>query len=140
MEDKFNKTTVKPEHPFEVLLRNFTAYMTFAQRPAASKRVVDVHMFQCTGSPRYMRSFYLRFCIYAIVNYPWSFYMQIRYMRAYFWSPYLSHITRSTCFLKKKIFSSVEFNVLKEINRLAGSNPGNNPMTGIKFERSLNKS
>jgi len=28
---------------------------------------------------------------------PWSFYMRIRYMRAYFWSPYLSHITRSTC-------------------------------------------
>jgi len=27
----------------------------------------------------------------------WSFYMQIHYMRAYFWSPYLSHITRSTC-------------------------------------------
>jgi hypothetical protein len=27
----------------------------------------------------------------------WSFYMQIHYMRAYFWSPYLSHIKRSTC-------------------------------------------
>ncbi len=25
------------------------------------------------------------------------FYMRIHYMRAYFWSPYLSHITRSTC-------------------------------------------
>jgi len=28
---------------------------------------------------------------------PRSFYMQINYMRAYFLSPYLSHITRSTC-------------------------------------------
>jgi len=27
----------------------------------------------------------------------WSFYMRIHYMRAYFWSPYLSHITRSAC-------------------------------------------
>jgi len=27
---------------------------------------------------------------------PRSFYMRIHYMRAYFWSPYLSHITRST--------------------------------------------
>jgi len=32
-----------------------------------------------------------------IYSHPWSFYMQIHYMRAYFWSPYLSHITRSTC-------------------------------------------
>jgi len=28
---------------------------------------------------------------------PWSFYMRIHYMQAYFWSPYLSHKTRSTC-------------------------------------------
>ncbi len=34
-----------------------------------------------------------------IYSNPWSFYMQIRYMRAYFWSPYLSHLTRSTCTL-----------------------------------------
>jgi hypothetical protein len=32
-----------------------------------------------------------------IYSHPWSFYMQIHYMRAYFWSPYLSHITRSNC-------------------------------------------
>jgi len=31
---------------------------------------------------------------------PWSFYMRIHYMRAYFWSPYLSHITRFTCIYK----------------------------------------
>jgi len=31
---------------------------------------------------------------------PWSFYIQIHYMQAYFWSPYLSHITRSTCTIK----------------------------------------
>ncbi len=36
-----------------------------------------------------------------IYSYPWSFYMQICYMQAYFWSPYLSHITRSTCTFKK---------------------------------------
>ncbi len=54
-----------------------------------------------------MRSFYLQFRVYAIQKWPlfwnlssliysnpWSFYMRIRYMRAYFWSPYLS---RSTC-------------------------------------------
>ncbi len=60
-----------------------------------------------TGGPRYMRSFYLRFRIYVIhksinlypliYSNPWSFYMGIYYMRAYFWSPYLSHVTRSTC-------------------------------------------
>ncbi len=42
-----------------------------------------------TGRPRYMRSFYLRFRVYAIeicypliYRHPWSFYMQIHYMRA----------------------------------------------------------
>jgi len=56
-----------------------------------------------------MRSFYLQIRVYAIEKWPfsgthpliysnpWSFYMQIHYMQAYFWSPYLSHITRSTC-------------------------------------------
>jgi len=35
---------------------------------------------------------------YPLINsHPWSFYMRIHYMRAYFWSPYLSHITRATC-------------------------------------------
>ncbi len=33
----------------------------------------------------------------VIYSHPWSFYMRIRYMRAYFLSPYLLHITRSTC-------------------------------------------
>ncbi len=32
-----------------------------------------------------------------IISHPWSFYMRICYMRVYFWSPYLSHITRSNC-------------------------------------------
>jgi len=65
-----------------------------------------------TGGPRYMRSFYLRICVYAIEKWPfsgthplvysdcWSFYMRIHYMQAYFWSPYLLHITRSTCIYK----------------------------------------
>jgi len=56
-----------------------------------------------------MLSFYLRFCVYAIQKWlfcgtyplinsqPRYFYMWIHYMRVYFWSPYLSHITRSTC-------------------------------------------
>jgi len=35
-----------------------------------------------------------------IYCHPWSFYMWIHYIRAYFWGPYLSHITRSTCILK----------------------------------------
>jgi len=66
----------------------------------------------CTGGPRYMRSFYLQFCVYAIqkwpfsgtypliISHPWSFYMQIHYMRVYFWSLYPSHITRSNCIWK----------------------------------------
>jgi len=37
----------------------------------------------------------------------WSFYLQIHYMRAYFWSPYLSHITRSTCIIKFQMSISV---------------------------------
>ncbi len=56
-----------------------------------------------------MRSFYLQFHVNAIwkwpfsrtypliYSHPWSFYIQIRDMRAYFWSPYLSNITRSNC-------------------------------------------
>jgi len=32
-----------------------------------------------------------------IFSHPWSFYMRIHYIRAYFWSPYPSHITRSNC-------------------------------------------
>jgi len=35
-----------------------------------------------------------------IISHPWSFCMQIHYMRVYFWSPYLSHITRSNCTVK----------------------------------------
>jgi len=44
----------------------------------------------------------------------WSFDMRIHYMRAYFWSPYLSHITRSTCteFVKWQGFGPVFFNLL----------------------------
>jgi len=32
----------------------------------------------------------------------WSFYMQIHYIWAYFWSPCLSHITRTTCIGKRE--------------------------------------
>jgi len=39
-----------------------------------------------------------------IISHPWSFYMRIHCMRVYFWSPYLSHITRSNCILKIVIF------------------------------------
>ncbi len=51
----------------------------------------------------YMRS---KICLFSgtyplIYSHPWSFYMRIRYMRAYFLSPYLSHITRSTCTEKR---------------------------------------
>ncbi len=64
-----------------------------------------------TGGPCYMQSFYLQFHIYTIqkwpfsgtypliFSHPWSFYMWICNMRAYFWSPYLLYITRSTCTL-----------------------------------------
>ncbi len=36
-----------------------------------------------------------------IYSNPWYFYIQIRYMRVYFWSPYLSHITRSNCIVNE---------------------------------------
>ncbi len=77
---------------------------------SCNKRCVNLY-FECTGSPRYMRVFYLRFRVYAIQkwpfsgtyplinSHPWSFYMRICYMGVYFWSPFLSHITRSTCIL-----------------------------------------
>ena len=32
-----------------------------------------------------------------IYSHHWSFYMQIRYMQAHFFGPYLLHITRATC-------------------------------------------
>ena len=70
-----------------------------------------------TGGPRYMQSFYLRFHVYATQNWPffwnppliythpWSFYMLFRYMLAYFFSPYLSHITRDTCIHNQSVVS-----------------------------------
>jgi hypothetical protein len=44
---------------------------------------------------------WLKNCLFSgtyplIYGNPWSFYIRIHYMGAYFWSPYLSHITRST--------------------------------------------
>jgi hypothetical protein len=74
-----------------------------------------------TGSPCYMLSFYLRIRINSIEKWPfflnlssnysdcWSFYMWIHYMRAYFWSPYLSHITRSTCTCQNSLWNVYEF-------------------------------
>jgi len=35
-----------------------------------------------------------------IYSHPWSSYIRIHYIRAHFQSPYLSHITRSTCTMK----------------------------------------
>ncbi len=35
-----------------------------------------------------------------IYSHPWSFYMQICYMRVIFYGPYLLNITRSTCIVK----------------------------------------
>jgi len=37
-----------------------------------------------------------------IISHTWSFYMRIHYMWVYFWSPYLSHITRSNCTAKSQ--------------------------------------
>ena len=86
-----------------------------------------------TDSPRYMWSFYLQFCVFAIkkwpfsgicsliYSHPWSFYMQILSMRVYFWSPYLFLKTRetsimyltpiimTTCSLQEWVKSSVAF-------------------------------
>jgi len=42
-----------------------------------------------------------------IYSNPWSFYMRIRYMRAYFWSTYLSNITRSNCIFFLKITTQI---------------------------------
>jgi hypothetical protein len=48
-----------------------------------------------------------------IYSNPWSFYMQICYIRACFWNTYLSHITRSTCILNlcSHIFQELEENI-----------------------------
>jgi len=63
-----------------------------------------------------MWSFYLQFRIYSILKwlfsgtypviygYPRSFYMRIHYIGVYIWSPYLSHIMRSTCIVRHKFF------------------------------------
>ena len=49
--------------------------------------------------PFYLRSRNGRFSgtCPLINSHPWSFYIRICYMLAYFWNPYLSNITRSTC-------------------------------------------
>ncbi len=44
-----------------------------------------------------------------IYGFPWSFYIRVRYMRAYFWSPFLSPITRSTCTEQLIILSREHF-------------------------------
>ena len=87
------------------------AHLTFIDRDIY--RII-IHLVTCnsfhsiTGRPRYMRSFYLRFRIYATENWlffatdplinshPWSLYLLICYLRAYFFRPYLSHIMRET--------------------------------------------
>jgi hypothetical protein len=57
----------------------------------------------------------------------WSFYMQIHYMRAYFWSPYLSNITRSTCtaianlYLKKGTYVLKRIIVIQSKHRFLGT-------------------
>jgi len=81
-----------------------------------------------------MRSCYLRICVYSIEKWPFSgtypliysdrrsFYMQIHYMWAYFWSPYLSHKMRSTCTLnraKLSRFKSKVINIILCIDRRA---------------------
>ncbi len=69
-----------------------------------------------------MRSFYLRIRVYAIIIYrtfpliychPWSFYMQIRYMRVIFYGHYLLHITRSACTALLNIFSYIWMNSIR---------------------------
>jgi len=62
-----------------------------------------------------MRSFYLRFRVYAIQIWPFFWNLSSNYQSSlvflysnslygvYFWSPYPSHITRSNCTLKSKI-------------------------------------
>ncbi len=64
-----------------------------------------------TGGPRYMRTFYLRFCVYAFIiviseerilqltNAIGLIICEIRYARANFLGPYLSHITSAACIL-----------------------------------------
>jgi len=50
---------------------------------------------------------------YPLINsQPGSFYMRIHYMRVYFWSPYLSHITRSTCIKTTGLSKSLMHTVL----------------------------
>jgi len=48
------------------------------------------------------------------ISHPWSFYMRNHYMRVYFWSSYLSHITRSNCIGKKAVRQKCWWNWLKD--------------------------
>ncbi len=77
----------------------------------------QTEMLVHTGSPRYMRTFYLRFHVYAIEIMAFlrnissylpmllvSLYANLLYAN-HFFSPYLSHITRSTCTLNKNFFN-----------------------------------
>ncbi len=85
----------------------------------------------CTGGPRYMQSFYLQICVYGIKKWPfswtyplinndcWSFYMQIHYMRAYFWSPFLAynevHLVLQNSMQKKRMWQHIFFRPLNSI-------------------------
>jgi len=82
----------------------------------------------------YVRSFYLQFCIYGsekwpfsgtyplIYNNPWCFYMQFCYMRPYFWSTYLSHITKVHLdyqrYAKEKVWKPYHTALLEKIKFL----------------------
>jgi len=93
--------------PLDLHLKVKTSFMDEPFR-VVKDLIRDVY-FEYTGGPRFMQSFYLRFRVYAIrkwpfsetypliYSHPWSIYMRIHYMQTYFWSPYLSHITRSNC-------------------------------------------
>jgi len=61
---------------------SFIRYISHRQKKLRWE--LQLRQFQSAGDPHYMRSYY----------------MKIRYMRANFWSPCLSHITRSTCISK----------------------------------------
>ena len=87
----------------------FFAVFLLPWKPSLEKCLYFYRCPRYTGGPRYMQSFYLRFRVFAtekwlfsgtyplIYSHPWSFYMRIRYMRAYFFGPYLTNITRDTC-------------------------------------------
>ena len=100
--------------PSEKYVKSWFYLLIFLAFPTEG---LEIFLNTSTCGPRYMRYFTSKFVYMRLKNLPfsvtyrliysnpWSFYMRIRYVGSYYWSTYLSLITRETfileCFLKK---------------------------------------